>query len=177
MSAAGTIRISYKSVAVLRPGCFTALNGPTIELRSADLAGLAQRYNPQYYCAPLKLGHSDTGPALGRIERLQYDGAYLRADLAAVPEELAAAIDAGRYPGRSVELYLDLDGRGQYLRALALLGVQPPAVKGLPPFPARWQQGGYGEDWAGLCAAPRLESVSRSSTSLSTVMMSSYINR
>ena len=127
----------YDGVAVLRPGRFMDSQGRPVEFSAEDLERLARGYDPAYHAAPLTLGHGDEGPSRGRITSLSWDGEYLRADLAGVPPELAAELDAGRYPGRSAEVYADLDGRGPYLRALALLGARPPAVKGLPPLPRR----------------------------------------
>ena len=128
---------TYRGVAILRPGAFTDSEGHPVRLTSADLAHIAERYEGQYHTAPVNVDHAEQGPAQGTVMALMWDGEYLRADLAGVPPELADALDAGRYPFRSAELYADLDGAGPYLRALALLGARPPSVKGLPPLPQR----------------------------------------
>jgi hypothetical protein len=124
-------------VPVLAPGSYTDMHGRGIAFAAADLAALAENYDPSWHPAMLNLEHADGGPALGRVQALAFDGRYLYADLVQVPLVLAEAIDSGRYPYRSAEVYADLEGRGPYLRAVALLGARPPAVKGLPPMPPR----------------------------------------
>jgi len=131
---------SYKRVAILRPGRFTDERGREIEVTAARLASRAASYDPAFHAALIKLGHGDAGAALGRVAGLSFDGRYLYADVEGVPAELADAIAKERYPQRSAELYPDLEGRGPYLRGLALLGARPPAVKGLPGWPQQESQ-------------------------------------
>ncbi len=135
MSRQGTA--TYRNVAVLRPGAFTDMYGRRVEFSVADLATLAGVYDPDYSAAAVNLDHREHGPALGVVSDLRWDGEFLRADVTAVPAAVAALIDAGRLPFRSAEVYADLDGRGPYLRGVALLGARPPAVKGLPAWPRR----------------------------------------
>lgn len=130
----------YRRVAILRPGAYTDSLGQPISFSAAELAQIAEHYDPDYHSAPVNIDHAEHGPALGAVSDLVFDGEHLCADLVNVPSQVADAIDAGRFPFRSAEVYADLDGRGPYLRALALLGARPPAVKGLPPFPAREQR-------------------------------------
>ena len=128
---------AYRRVAILRPGEYIADDGQPVSFSAEDLARLAENYDPHYHCAPVNIDHAEHGPALGLVGDLVFDGEYLAADLIQVPAAVADALDAGRYPGRSAEIYSDLDGRRPYLRAVALLGARPPAVKGLPPLPPR----------------------------------------
>jgi hypothetical protein len=141
--------VTYRQVAILRPGSFTDDRGRRVRFTEAGLERLADSYDPAYHCAPVNLEHRDEGPAGGYVAGLAYRGGMLYADLAGVPSELAAQIDAGRYPFRSAEVYAALDGRGPYLRAVALLGARPPAVKGLPPMPHRQRVGEAGRLPAG----------------------------
>jgi hypothetical protein len=127
--------ITYRSVAILRPGVFIDANGNSVSFTDESLQRIADNYDPAYHCAVLNLDHNETGPAQGIVSDLTWDGVHLLADLTGVPPELSQALGAGRYPCRSAEVYADLDGRGPYLRAVALLGARPPAVKGLPPMP------------------------------------------
>lgn len=146
---------TYRHVAILRPGTFTDATGLCVRFTPEDLQAVADNYDPAYHTAALNLDHAESGPAHGFISDLVWDGTYLRADLAGVPPELAQQLAAGRYPYRSAEVYADLDGRGPYLRALALLGARPPAVKGLPPLPQAQPAAQHsGADAAGPCAAP-----------------------
>lgn len=126
---------TYKDVAILAVGSYTSVDGRRITFTGEGLAALAENFDAGYYKPPLNLDHESSGPSLGSVAKLNWDGEYLRADLENVPASLATLIDAGRYPFRSAEVYPDLAGRGPSLRALALLGSKPPAVKGLPPMP------------------------------------------
>lgn len=128
---------TYRRVAILKPGEFIDRSGKLAAFSAADLARIADSYDPLYHGAPVNIDHAEHGPALGVVGDLVFDGEYLLADLANVPPPVAADLDAGRYPFRSAEVYRDLEGRGPYLRAVALLGARPPAVKGLPPLPSR----------------------------------------
>jgi hypothetical protein len=130
---------NYRRVAILRPGEFIDRSGRPAAFSAADLARIADSYDPRYHSAPVNIDHAEHGPALGVVGDLVFDGEHLLADLTNVPSPVAADLDAGRYPFRSAEVYRDLEGRGPYLRAVALLGARPPAVKGLPPLPAREQ--------------------------------------
>lgn len=127
----------YRRVPILRPGDYTDMHGRRVTFSPADLARIAENYDPRYSAATVNIDHAEQGPALGVVGDVVFDGEYLCADLTNVPSALAREIDAGRYPFRSAEVYADLDGRGLYLRAVALLGARPPAVKGLPGWPAR----------------------------------------
>lgn len=128
---------NYRRVAILKPGEFVDRSGQPAAFSAADLARIAESYDPLYHSAPVNIDHAEHGPALGVVGDLVFDGEHLLADLTNVPSPVAADLDAGRYPFRSAEIYRDLEGRGPYLRAVALLGARPPAVKGLPPLPAR----------------------------------------
>lgn len=130
---------TYRRVAILKPGEFIDRSGQPAAFSAADLARIAENYDPLYHSAPVNIDHAEHGPALGVVGDLVFDGEHLLADLSNVPSPVAADLDAGRYPFRSAEVYRDLEGRGPYLRAVALLGARPPAVKGLPPLPAREQ--------------------------------------
>jgi len=126
----------YRNVAILRPGAFTDMYGRRVEFSTANLEALAGCYDPDYAAATVNIDHAEHGPALGIVSDLVWDGEFLRADITGVPPEVAAGIESGAYPFRSAEVYADLDGRGPYLRGVALLGARPPAVKGLPSWPA-----------------------------------------
>lgn len=128
---------TYRRVAILRPGEYMDMTGQRVVFSIADLARIAENYDPAYHAAPVNIDHAADGPALGVISDLSWDGGFLSADIARVPPDVADDIDAGRYPFRSAEVYADLEGRGPYLRAVALLGARPPAVKGLPAMPLR----------------------------------------
>jgi hypothetical protein len=124
-------------VAILRPGEYMDMTGRRVAFSAADLERVADNYDPAYHAAPINIDHAADGPALGTVSDLIWDGEVLCADITGVPADVACDIDTGRYPFRSAEVYADLEGNGPYLRAVALLGARPPAVKGLPVMPQR----------------------------------------
>lgn len=119
-------------VEILRQGDFTDATGKPVSLGVDKLQAVAGSYDPEFHEAKLNTDHAESGPALGRVSRLYVEGDKLKADLLDVDSEVAREmVVGGKYPCRSAELYPDLEGRGPYLRNLAILGTHPPAVKGL----------------------------------------------
>ena len=116
-----------------------------VEFTDENCMELANKYNVDYHEAQLNLGHPDEDqPAqYGAIERLYYEAPVLKADLCRVPEHLAEQmVHGGFYPYRSIEFTVtwvpdEEMGEGwmkpvpDYITGLALLGVFPPAVKGM----------------------------------------------
>lgn len=96
------------------------------------------------YKPMLKLGHQDQqkyfgqakgAPALGFVERIWREGDKLLADFGNVPDALLALVEQRRYNQVSIEFYASVEHAGQtfknVLTAVALLGAELPAVKGL----------------------------------------------
>jgi hypothetical protein len=95
---------------------------------------------------PIKLGHNENQkklleesglPAFGYVERLYRIGDQIFADFIDVPDKLVDWIALRHYDKVSSEIYLDYEHPktgekiGKVLRAVALLGADIPAVKGL----------------------------------------------
>lgn len=150
---------AYRRVALLKPGEYVDYHGKRLAISGEQLAGIARRYDPARQAAYLRLGHGSGDPARGRITALHWDGALLSADVVGVAADLAAELAAGRWPGRSAELYPAPGVGGLYLRGVALLGADIPAVKGLPtwpaPLPAAPDSGVITVPEAGLTPRPR----------------------
>lgn len=133
--------VNIPGVELVKTGTWQASTG-TVTITETDLASMvAESRDPAVDGVPVKLGHVDPRfdgePALGWVRnlRLSGDGSTLIGDLMEVPASLADIIGSA-YPRRSVEIDWGLptsDGgkRGAVLTGLALLGVTPPAVKGL----------------------------------------------
>lgn len=120
-----------------------------INVTSEDLDAMVQSFNDLSlpttgYKPMLKLGHQDqqryfgqkTGaPSLGFVERVWREGDKLLADFANVPDALLALVEQGRYNTLSIEFYPSVEHAGRtfknVLTAVALLGAELPAVKGL----------------------------------------------
>jgi len=120
----------------LEPGeieVFRAGDYPQAKYTEADVAAIAASYDPENsHRAYLKAGHKDGGMAYGIFDRLRAVGDTLIARLsAATPQVVKDAFSLGQVSGWSSEIYPNLNGKGPYLKAVALLGATPPAVKGL----------------------------------------------
>ena len=112
-------------------------NGKTYTVR--DLDDMVDAFHRIGFVPPVKLGHGDENElAHGYVSRLWRVGDKLLADFSNVPPETVALIRAGRLMTVSAEVYLDLDRGGQRwrraLRAVALLGSNPPGVSNLKPL-------------------------------------------
>lgn len=122
---------------ILRPGHFTAMGGEPIELTQADLADLAETYDPERYEAPIVVGHpADNDPAYGWVARLEVDAEGLHAVPSHIAPELRQAVAERRYRQVSASLYPPSSSANPHpgkwsLRHVGVLGAQPPAVKGL----------------------------------------------
>jgi hypothetical protein len=101
------------------------------------------------YTPIVKLGHEDAqkyfgqhkgAPNLGFISKLWRDGKKLLADFSNVPDALLELIGKRRYNSVSIEMYPKVEHDGKtftnVLTAVALLGAELPAVKGLKELAA-----------------------------------------
>lgn len=145
------LTVTKTGVELVSVGIWNASTGRT-RITAADLKAMVDAsQDPQYDVPPLKIGHDDDRfqdangnppstrdgqPAYGWVENLRVsdDGKTLIGDLVGVPRMLADVMETA-LRRRSVELVRhDRVGGKTYaavLSGLALLGVQPPAVKGL----------------------------------------------
>lgn len=141
MSKHFLVRATVKGVELVKAGRWNGLAGP-VNLTPQDLEDAVRAYqDPEVDHAVIKLGHvdpmNDGAPAAGWVEnlRLSEDKRTLIGDLVDMPQKLAGML-SDAYRRRSAELRRDVttpSGKkyGTVLTGLALLGVQPPAVKGL----------------------------------------------
>lgn len=120
-----------------RPGTFTDLHGQRVEVTADLLTALAASYDPARFRAPLVVGHPQTNsPAFGWLDQVRATPAGLFGTPVQVDPAFAAAVNAGRYPHRSLSFWpADHPGSpvpGQpYIRHLGVLGAHPPAIPGL----------------------------------------------
>ncbi len=125
-------------IEIFRAGMHVDSAGTDRSFTAADLQGIATAYRPALHEAPLTLGHPDSDrPAYGWVQRLEAtpDGKLLMHSRQ-VKEDFAQDVQDGRYKKRSASFYHPTDPAnptpGQwYLRHVAWLGAQAPAVKGL----------------------------------------------
>ncbi len=83
---------------------------------------------------PFVLGHPETNsPAMGWAAEFKVEGDRLLARGEKVQPELEAHVASGRFPNRSIAIYVDPKGNGPTVRHIGFLGATPPEVKGLAP--------------------------------------------
>lgn len=110
------------------------------EYTEKDLDSMVESFSNKGFEAPVKLGHNkaqekDGQPAFGWIERVYREGKKLLADFSDVPKKVAEAIRNKQYRQVSSEIIWNYkEGMPRVLRAVALLGADIPAVKGLEPL-------------------------------------------
>lgn len=125
---------------IFKRGSVTSANLFEHDYTNSDLMQLCDNYDVKVHKAPVQIGHVDsTSPAFGWIEKLRYDQerglvmatiSYLDEVVDIIRRKLYQFVSATFYPP-DVKNHPS-SGKGFYLKSLALLGAQPPAVKGLP---------------------------------------------
>ena len=103
----------------------------------ADVADIARIYNPALREAPLTVGHPASNlPAYGWVKGLGESAGVLMMDTHQVDPQFAEMVRTGRFKKRSSSFYPPNSPNNPtpghwYLRHVAFLGAQPPAVPGL----------------------------------------------
>jgi len=136
-----------KNLQILRVGAWRGSAGET-RFELDDLEALVSSYgalgSKTGFRPHLKLGHTDAQkffgqrngfPSLGEVTNVWRDGEVVYADITNVPEALLDLIEKRRYTQLSIEIYPSYEYEGvkyrNVLAAVALLGAELPAVKGL----------------------------------------------
>ena len=140
--------VTHRDVQLCRVGVWGASTGTT-PVTLADLQSMLRAStDPQIDTAALFIGHidqrtrhlADGEPALGWVKPTRVTDGVLYGDLEDVPAKFAAVMTKA-YRRRSIEVKFNRDPKAQYqavLTGLALLGVHPPAVKGLADVISRY---------------------------------------
>lgn len=125
-------------IEIFRAGRHIDDAGITHNFSESDLAGMASGYNPALREAPLTVGHpKDNLPAYGWVKAVARNAAGVLTIAAHnVEPQFAEMVAAKRFPKRSASFYPPQSPNnptpGQwYLRHVAFLGAQPPAIAGL----------------------------------------------
>ena len=112
-------------------------SGAVHNFSQADVAGMAGAYDPELREAPLTVGHpAHNLPAYGWVKGLALnDAGRLAMDTRAVEPAFAEMVQAQRFPKRSASFYPPSHPNNPkpgnwYLRHVAFLGAQPPAIAG-----------------------------------------------
>jgi len=128
-----------KRFPIFRKGRHTASSGATLDFSEDQLRAAASAYDPALHEAPLVVGHpKDNAPAYGWVGAVSFneETGEIEVDPAQVDADFGEMVAAGRFKKRSASWYLpDSPANPKpgtlYLRHVAFLGAQPPAVKGL----------------------------------------------
>lgn len=129
-----------KEVHIFKAGKQTSAQGVTREFTVNDLKQIASSYKPDVHEAPIRIGHEDNDkvPSWGWVKEVKVKGDELFAeiDFSPMAEEY---IKNGLYKKVSASFYspdskINPEPGSWSLRHVALLGAQPPAVKGLKGF-------------------------------------------
>ena len=125
-------------IEIFRPGRHIDDQGIAHHFSEADVDGMAASYNPALREAPLTVGHpKDNLPAYGWVKAVSRNAAGV---LAITPHnvepQFAEMVADKRFPKRSASFYPPQAPNNPtpgkwYLRHVAFLGAQPPAVAGL----------------------------------------------
>ncbi|MBS0508060.1 MAG: hypothetical protein JSR53_11825 [Proteobacteria bacterium] len=125
-------------IEVFRAGRHMDDAGSVHSFTEADLAAMATGYDPALREAPLTVGHpADNLPAYGWVKAVGRNAAgALTIDTHQVEPQFAQMVQDGRFKKRSASFYAPNSPHnprpGQwYLRHVAFLGAQPPAIAGL----------------------------------------------
>ncbi|MFA7238702.1 MAG: hypothetical protein WC091_01210 [Sulfuricellaceae bacterium] len=138
-------------IEIFKAGRRTDDAGIMHHITAEDVARTAAVYDPLIHEAALCVGHpKDNLPAYGWARSLAAEsGTLTMVDTSQVEPQFAEMVKAGRFKNRSASFYPPDHARNPvpgawYLRHIAFLGAQPPAVPGLKPI-----QFSEGEDAAG----------------------------
>ena len=124
-----------------RAGTHTTTSGHDRSFSEAEVAQVAEVYDPDVHEAPIVVGHpSDDDPAYGWAEDVEVQDGLLAATPRKVEPQFEEMVKSGRFEKVSAKFYppghdyhpLGDDSDAYYLRHIGFLGAQPPAIKGLP---------------------------------------------
>lgn len=122
---------------IFKSGRQTTMSGVTLDFSESDLEASARAYDPAKHEAPIVIGHpKHDAPAYGWVRSVSAGAEGLMAEPHQVDAAFAELVGAGRYKKISASFYVPDAPNNPvpgvyYLRHVAFLGAQPPAVKGL----------------------------------------------
>lgn len=129
------------AIEIFRPGRHIDDAGGVHSFSDADIAGMVASYDPAVREAPLTVGHPEHNrPAYGWVKRVaRNEAGRLVVDAHQVEPQFAEMVAAGRFKKRSASFYPPQHPNNPkpghwYLRHVAFLGAQPPAISGLKDF-------------------------------------------
>jgi hypothetical protein len=125
----GGENVMAKWIPVLKTGSFTGRGGNKIDVDTARLDRIVQKYDVKQRETPFVIGHPKSeSPAYGWVEKFKRVGDVLMAMPKQIVPEMADAIKAGFYKYVSCSVRND-----DTIRHIGFLGGEAPAVAGLGP--------------------------------------------
>lgn len=127
-------------IEIFRAGQHIDDSGTVHNFSAADVAAMVTSYDPALREAPLTIGHpKDNLPAYGWVKGLSIKGDTLAMDTHQVQPQFAEMVDKKLFKKRSASFYPPQHPSNPkpgnwYLRHVAFLGAQPPAITGLADF-------------------------------------------
>lgn len=121
-------------VEIFRSGTHTDSSGTERTFNDADLDQVSGSYDASKHSAPLLVGHDESKPNMGIVDRLVRIGSSLYAQTQNVSDEFKSLVNERRLPALSAALYHPDDKRNPSPGVWALrhvAAVQIPAVKGM----------------------------------------------
>lgn len=121
-------------VEIFRSGTHIDSAGVERSFTEADLDQMSSSYDSAKHAAPLLVGHDESKPNMGLVDRVSRIGSSLYATAKDVSAEFKSAINDRRLPALSAALYHPEDKRNPSPGSWALrhvAAVQIPAVKGM----------------------------------------------
>lgn len=142
MSSKSTSTLSLPAqIEIFRAGSHTDDSGTVHNFSAADVAAMVASYDPALREAPLTIGHpAHNLPAYGWVKGLALNSAgNLAMDTHQVQPQFAEMVDSKLFKKRSASFYPPTHANNPkpgnwYLRHVAFLGAQPPAIAGLADF-------------------------------------------
>jgi hypothetical protein len=135
-------------IEIFRAGRHTDDSGAVHNFSAADVAGMVAAYQPALREAPLTIGHpADNLPAYGWVNSLAVNASgNLAMNVHQVQPQFAEMVAAKMFKKRSASFYPPGHANNPtpnawYLRHVAFLGAQPPAIAGLADFAAGSAEG------------------------------------
>ena len=127
-----------KRINIFKAGKHTSAAGVALEFAESDLQASVDAYDPKIHEAPITVGHpKDNLPAYGWISGLEFsEDRGMDATPSQVDADFAEMVAGGKFKKISASFYSPESPTNPvpgtyYLRHVAFLGAQPPAVKGL----------------------------------------------
>lgn len=140
-------------IEIFKAGNHISDSGESYDFTPNDISGMASSYNPDLREAPLTLGHPKNDlPAYGWVNKLQAPGdGRLLMKASNVDPQFAQMVQERRYKKRSASFYPPKHPSNPtpgkwYLRHVAWLGAQQPAIAGMKDIQSAGSTAGSGHN-------------------------------